>query len=135
MFVGHLDTYTHTHTHTPTQTHTHTHTHTVRSVVGRQLSHVCGPLTAVPYPNYIPDVNNFQCCYCGKQFPGGLAHLSRHVEGVHLRKRFYCDNCGKSYTQKDNLKRHQKCCSHGNTSSHQITMSRRLESCHSSDHP
>ncbi len=54
------------------------------------------------------NVSPFMCSLCNKVFKDN-AHLKRHVDGVHLKKRQHiCSLCGLAYLQKDHLNDHMK---------------------------
>ena len=48
----------------------------------------------------------FECRVCGKTF-SVKANLNRH-ERIHAGEKFECEVCGNSHTQKNYLKRHKR---------------------------
>ena len=59
------------------------------------------------HKNYVH--TNFQklsCNLCGKKF-NALHHLQIHTEGVHLLKRWKCDDCEKDFSTKAGLTKHK----------------------------
>lgn len=48
----------------------------------------------------------FQCPHCEQKFEEHY-RIKRHIDGVHLGKRYFC-SCGESYTIKNNMTRHRR---------------------------
>ncbi|XP_031559527.1 zinc finger protein 350-like isoform X1 [Actinia tenebrosa] len=59
-------------------------------------------------------VTEFQCPQCVRQFKHKRG-LVRHQNSVHLNERHPCENCGRTFSEKYDLKRHEKVCPGGSS--------------------